>query len=266
MAEVSFDDRLRALYREPPEGFIAARDALVKELKSAGRADEAARAKALRKPTVSAWAVDQVSHRDPAAVQELLDAGAEVRAAQQATMSSPANADRLREAGAARRRVVMTLVNRAADVLTESGRSPVAHVEEIRATLESASVDAELGERVRAGSIDRPVHAPATFGDVFGLHAVAGEVDDPATERAEGRPKADEASGRERARLRRDAATAARTARRARETADRLASEVESMRARLEELTERHAAAESQALEAELLARRAAEAADATDA
>jgi hypothetical protein len=257
------DERLRTLYREPPESFIAARDALVKELKTAGRTDEATQAKALRKPTVPAWAIDQLADREPGAIQELLDAGAEVRAAQQATMSSPKNADRLREATVARRHVLATLVRAAAEALTESGRSPDTHVDEIRATLESASVDPQLGERVRTGTLDRPASHPAGFGDVFGLHSVADEAEVAQAGAAE-RPsaKGDEAFKREKARLQREAEAAARTAHRARETADRLAGQIEATQARLQELAEKHAIAESQALEAELKAKRSAEAAD----
>jgi hypothetical protein len=257
------DERLRTLYREPPESFISARDALVKELKTAGRADEATHVKALRKPTVPAWAIDQLADREPGAIQELLDAGAEVRAAQQATMSSAKNADRLREATVARRQLLGKLVRAAAEALTESGRSPDTHVDEIRATLESASVDPQLGERVRAGTLDRPASHAAGFGDVLGLHAVAGEAEVTAAGAAE-RPsaKGDESSTRGKARLQRDAEAAARTARRARETADRLAGQVDATKARLQELAEKHALAESEALEAELTAKRTAEAAD----
>jgi hypothetical protein len=261
MAESRIDDRIRALYREPPEGFIAARDALVEELKSGGRGDEAARVKALRKPTVPAWAIDQLVDRDSGAIQELLDTGAEVRAAQQATMSSSKNADRLREASAARRGAVAKLVRGGAEVLTESGRSPDPHLEEIRATLESASIDAELGERVRAGTLDRPVGAAAGFGDVFGLHAVEGEAESEQGGAAEPDTRGNEPSRAEVARLRRDAQAAARAARRAREAADRLAGQMEATQVRMQELAEKHALAETEALEAELQAKRAAEAA-----
>lgn len=264
MTEPRIDDRLRALYRDPPEGFIAARDALVKELKAEGRTDDAAQVKALRRPTVPAWAIDQLADRDPGAIQELFDAGAEVRAAQQATMSSSTNANRLREASEARRQVVAKLVRGAAEILTGSARSPDAHLDEIRATLESASVDPELGDQVRTGTLDRPAGHTAGFGDLVGLHSVADEAEVPRAGAVE-RPSArgDETSEGEKARLRRDAEAAARTARRARKTADRLAGQVEATQARLQELAEKHAVAEAQALEAELQAKRIAEAANA---
>jgi hypothetical protein len=264
MDELRIEDRVRALYREPPEGFIAARDALVKELKTAGRIEEAAHVKAQRKPTMPAWAIDQLADRDPRAIEGLLDAGTEVRAAQQATMTSSNNADRLREASAARRQVLAKLARAAAEVLAESGRSPDTHMDEIRATLDSASIAPELGERLRTGTLDRPAGYTAGFGDVFGLQAVPGGSEVPTAGTAEeSSAKGDETSKREMARLRRDAETAARAARRAREAADRLAGQVEATQRRLQELAEKHALAESQALEAELQAKRTAEAAEA---
>ena len=254
------DDRIRALYGEPPEGFIAARDALVRELKDAGHTEDAAMVKALRKPTVSAWAVNQLAEREASGVEELLDAGAEVRSAQQAAMSSGASADRLREATAARRQVVGRLADSAGRALRGSGRAPDAHLEEIRSTLEAASVDAELGERLRAGTIERATREAGGFGDVFGLQLVP--EDKGGTGAGTGKTPGSKVapSKVETGKLRRDAAAAERKARQARDRADRLADQVQTSKARLEELTEKHAVAETAALQAELGSKRAQEA------
>jgi hypothetical protein len=252
------EDLVRALYREPPEGFIAARDALVGELKGAGRTDDAASIKARRKPTVPAWALNQLVEHEATGIQELLDAGAEVRAAQQAAMSSGASADRLREATALRRQVVGRLAAAAGQVLRDAGRSPDAHLEEIRATLEAASVDADLGERLRGGTLERATQEAGGFGDVFGLQLVPEDVEASAAAGRASRSKGP--SKVEAGKLRRDAAAAERKARQTRERADRLADQVETSTARLEELTEKHAEAESAALQAELEAKRAQEA------
>jgi hypothetical protein len=250
------DERVRTLYREPPEAFVASRDALVRELKEAGQAEDAAAIKALRKPTVPAWAVNQLADRDPTGIGELLDAGAEVRAAQQAAMSSQANADRLRDATAARRNVLGRLARAAIEALRETGRSPSAHEEEIRGTLEAASVDPEASERLRAGTLERAIQGSGGFGDMFALRLV------PEGDRASLGVAAKEASvsTAESGRRRRDAAAADRKAKRARETADRLAGQIQEMEARLEELAAKHAAAESSALEAETKSKRAGDA------
>jgi hypothetical protein len=70
-----------ALFRVRPEGFVVARDELVAELRAQGRDDDAASVKALRKPTLALWALNQLADRDPEGVGELLDAGRELRAA-----------------------------------------------------------------------------------------------------------------------------------------------------------------------------------------
>jgi hypothetical protein len=249
------DSSVRALYREPPERFIAARDSLVRELKESGRAESAASVKARRKPSVAAWAVNQLADRAEAGIEELLDAGAGVRAAQQAAMTSGANAQRLREATATRRQVLSRLVEQAGEVLRDAGRAPESHADAIRATLEAASVDSEAAELLRSGTLERTIQEVGGFGDVFGLQAVP-DAEGPAEKqgRAASGPTSSKADAD---RLRRDAVAAERKARRARETADRLAEQVRATRERLEDLTAKQAAAESAALEAELEAKRA---------
>ena len=54
-------DAVRELFTLPPEEFVAARDRLAAELKEAGKADEAAEVKRLRRPSVVAWAVNVTS-------------------------------------------------------------------------------------------------------------------------------------------------------------------------------------------------------------
>lgn len=251
------DETVRALYRAAPEGFIAAREALVRELKEAGQTEDASAVKALRKPTVPAWAVNQLADRDPTGIGELLDAGAEVRAAQHAAMSSGTSADRLREAAAARRQVLGRLVSEASEVLRQAGRSPSTHLDEIRATLEAASVEARASEQLRAGTLERAIQETGGFGEAFGMQLVPerGQASPAAVAKEKG-----QSSKAESGRLRRDAAAAARKARQTRELADRLAGQIQGMEERLGELTAKHAAAESTALEAELESKRAGEA------
>jgi hypothetical protein len=61
---------LDELYRAPFDEFIARRDALVKELRKDGKRDEADAVKKLKKPALSAWALNQLP-RD--AIEELLE-------------------------------------------------------------------------------------------------------------------------------------------------------------------------------------------------
>ncbi|HEX6580351.1 MAG TPA: hypothetical protein VF195_05715, partial [Actinomycetota bacterium] len=63
------EGRIDELYGLPLERFTAERDALAKELASAGDRDGAARVKALRKPVVAAWAVNLLAREDPDGVK-----------------------------------------------------------------------------------------------------------------------------------------------------------------------------------------------------
>src|SRR4051812_39551314 len=70
------------LYGLPLEEFTPARDALAKELKAAGRKDEAAEVKSLRKPSLAAWALNRAAREHADAIERLRAAGADLRAAQ----------------------------------------------------------------------------------------------------------------------------------------------------------------------------------------
>ncbi|HEY8545575.1 MAG TPA: hypothetical protein VIL36_11030 [Acidimicrobiales bacterium] len=76
-------DHARArLYAEPLTGFVAARDALVRALRGAGRADDAKAVKALRKPSRVAWILDAGFRSDPDGTERLAAAVNDVIEAQ----------------------------------------------------------------------------------------------------------------------------------------------------------------------------------------
>lgn len=247
-------DEATPLFREPPEGFVAARDALVVDLRGEGRAEEAAAVKSLRRPTAVVWALNQLSTRDPSGVGELVSAGAELRAAQQATLSSAAaGADRLRSATAARRVAITRLTGVAIDLLEEAGRG--ARPEDVASALEAASVEEETGERLAAGTLERLPEPVSGFGDVFGLTAITGgaQGEDPPAQSSPGPADDDRGEAEaEVARLRRDRDAAVRRARKAREVAERLVSRVEGMRERLAAAEAVHTEADANARDAEL--------------
>src|SRR5512138_346259 len=76
---MEIDEVADALYRLPPEEFTAARDDAAKQARSAGDRDLAARIKALRKPSVSAHAVNSLAATQPDDLQALADLGARLR-------------------------------------------------------------------------------------------------------------------------------------------------------------------------------------------
>src|SRR5687768_3211382 len=64
-----------SLFQLPPAEFTAARNALAAKLKKAGKTDEADAVKALARPQVSAWAVNQLFWRHRKAFDQLMAAG-----------------------------------------------------------------------------------------------------------------------------------------------------------------------------------------------
>ena len=138
------------LYGLPLEEFTPARDALAKELKAAGRKDEAAEVKALRKPTLAAWALNRAARDHPEAVDRLRAAGADLRAAQNEALSG--DASRLRDAGRAVADEVDRVSGLAADALRGAGRpATAAQQEKLAATLRTAAVDDTAGDALARG-------------------------------------------------------------------------------------------------------------------
>lgn len=239
-----------ALYRGTPEDFIAGRDALAKGLRDAGSDAEARGVKALRKPTVVAWALNQLADRDPSGVEALLEAGGELRAAQRAAVSGR-GAERLRSATTARRKAVSDLTAVAAGALTGAGRDPGAHVDEITAALEAAAVDDEAGATLRQGTFERPPRPESGFGDLAGLTLVPSEHAPTTSKTAKKNAPAD----LKELRRRRDAER--RRADRERATADDLEAQIATAQGQLDKLRARHREAVERAKVADLDARRA---------
>lgn len=82
-AAIDVDERVAALYGGPLGAFVAERGALARTLRGAGRGDEAAAVKALRKPKALAWALNAGGRADPEAVADLVSAVEAVSGAQE---------------------------------------------------------------------------------------------------------------------------------------------------------------------------------------
>ncbi|MFE3453625.1 hypothetical protein ACFXJ8_32325 [Nonomuraea sp. NPDC059194] len=138
---MDLDEIADRLYSLPVAEFIAAREAEARAAKQAGQPDLARLVAALRKPTVAAWAVNQLSRAHPAALAELLDLGEELRAAWAAQ-----DAEALAELTARRSRLSRRLLRLA----------PSAGAE-VEQTLDAATVDADAAEEVRRGRLAKPL-------------------------------------------------------------------------------------------------------------
>jgi hypothetical protein len=145
---------LDELYGLPLGEFTAARNELAKRLKKAGQTREAESVGTLAKPSISAWAVNQLARHEGDRVRELAEAGEELLAAQKAALAGK-GADRFDGASRRQRDAVRALLPAAIGVLESAGHRPSNAVKErIASSLRAASVDPEgrrLLERGRLG-------------------------------------------------------------------------------------------------------------------
>jgi ABC-type branched-subunit amino acid transport system substrate-binding protein len=211
-------ERLDELYREPPDGFVARRDELVKELRAAGDREEAERVKKLRRPTVAAWLINRAALVSPSALAEFAEASRQLEDAQTRALEGREEAATAWRAAAAREREAIDAVVDAAERLARDAGQPASEraVELVAETLKAATGDAELRQRVLEGRVERERSA-ATLGTLA--------VEVPR------RPDPGSAKRRERAQAQRDAK------RLERELADATARE-ERLRARVEQAAE----------------------------
>jgi hypothetical protein len=156
------------LYRLPPDEFVAARDAAARELRSAGDRAAADRVRALRKPTVAAWALNQAVRAVPGPADELVAVAQDVREAQERALTG-GDATALREAARRKRDAIQALTAAASRVLTTAGRDARAQAVAISSTLEAAASDPTVAAVLRAGCIaGDPVPEDTAFGFGFG--------------------------------------------------------------------------------------------------
>jgi len=149
------DEAAELLYGLPLDEFTSARNAAAKELRDRGLRDEADAVKALLKPSVAAWAVNQLTRRRHADLDEFLDAAVGAREAQ---LGGKPGA---REAVKHQRDALEKLVRAAREEL--GGKPTEAVTAKIRQTLEAAAVDDQAAEDVRRGRLAKELE-PAGFG------------------------------------------------------------------------------------------------------
>ena len=148
-----------ALYKLPLGEFTAARNALAATLKKAGRPAEADAVKALPKPSVSAWAVNQLFWRRRPQFDRLLDAGERLRKAQAAQLTR--GTGDVREPLNARREAVALLASAAEGILRDGGYGAARDMlRRVSTTLEALSVYGSLPDAPRAGRLADDVPMP----------------------------------------------------------------------------------------------------------
>lgn len=157
------------LYALPLERFVPERGVLAKQLRVEGRREDAARIAALTKPSIVAWAVNQVVRAQPAAADALWEAGDAVLETQARVVAGEARGPDLREAIDIERRALQPLVDAARGLMTGSGRFlGEQNVLPVSETLHAAAIDPGARPQVAEGRLTRPLRltgleaAPAT--------------------------------------------------------------------------------------------------------
>jgi hypothetical protein len=152
MPSVELDD----LYGLPLDRFIPERAALVRELRSGGDREQAAVVAALRKPSVAAWAVNQLVRTQRREVDALYAAGDALRDVQAGVLEGSADARDLRSAAEQEREAVDALVAMARGLLTSAGQElTAATLERVTETLHAAALDDEARREVSDGRLVR---------------------------------------------------------------------------------------------------------------
>lgn len=175
------------LYGLAPGDFTAARDGRAKELRASDRA-LSDQVRALKKPTVAAWAVNQLVRHEADQVEQVLAVGAALRQAQESL-----DGDELRALTRQRRQLTAAVTTQARGVCADLGvRLTDSAADLVEATLTAAMIDATAAEAVRSGLLVTPLAATGVgaveVADALAAGDALGFTAAPVTEAEPGRP------------------------------------------------------------------------------
>ena len=231
------------LYDVVPERFIAARDELARRLRSEGDKAAATRVGKLRRPPLTTWALNQVARIDPRLIEEMLAAGAGLRAAMERALDGDASG--LRQAHGQDRAAMEAVVAAAVDRLVAGEYNVTDAIRQrMAATLRAATVDASVAADLTAGVLAGDRDAPG-----FGIDALS-VPPAPAPAKVSAKAPAGESPAPEARPAAAPAGSADDDAAARRREAERLAEEANR---RVEEAEERRKEAETLAAEADRL-------------
>jgi hypothetical protein len=229
------------LYRLPLSEFTAARNELAKRLKAEGHADEADEVKALRKPTVPVWLVNQLAHERELDVQRLRKAG-DALAKGQAAATAGRSSKAFTEARQEEQHALSRLADAASEIASREQLGAGA-ADRALATLRAASLTEAGRDLLKRGRLTEELEPP-------GFEALAGLVGDAPPKRAAS-PRTDKRQALKQARervkaLRAEEGEADAAVRAAEREAERAEKEAQAARDRADEAAQRRAEAEEE--------------------
>jgi hypothetical protein len=236
------------LYGLPPREFTHARDARAKEVRKDGDRHAANEIKALPKPTVAAWTLNQLARRRPGDLEHLLKAGEELRAAQEELLGG-GDREAFQKAATTERDLVAELSADVTALASEAGERGSGLQEKVAATLHAAALDEETAEELRAGRLVREREAIGGFGVAGATPAPSGMKTPPRSKPKKSRARSKPGPRRQESSTAKDAEKRQRLA--AARTDERHARrELEAAARALEHARERAEAADAHAAEA----------------
>jgi hypothetical protein len=144
------------LYGLPLERFTEERNALAKALRRAGQREQAAEVSKLRKPSLAAWAVNQLARTQRRDMKALFGSGDALQKAQADLLARRSDPASLRAAVEAERVAVDRLLDRARGLLSADGHelSPTG-LEQVAETLHAAALEEDARVQVTDGCLTR---------------------------------------------------------------------------------------------------------------
>jgi hypothetical protein len=165
------------LYGAPLEQFIPERDALARLLRKEGKREDAAEVAGQRKPSVAAWAVNQLVRTQSRSIAELFAAGDALQEAHRTAASGRGDGATLRTASQRERAAVDALMEAARGLLTSDGHELSATImDRVADTLRAAALDGDARAKVKDGRLQRELRHVG-----LGVIAPAGMPEEPAT-------------------------------------------------------------------------------------
>jgi hypothetical protein len=239
---MTLDEAIDELYGAELDAFVPLRSKLVRELRAQGDTEEAEQLAKLRKPTVFAWALNQLARHERRDVDLLLDAGHRLREAQAGVLRGADKAE-FERARQSEKDALRRLEQAAGKLLSEArGSASSALLQQISSTLRTAAVSEEGRELLARGRFVAPLESEG-FGALAGL-----APDVPVTPAPRKSPAADAKK-----KLREAKQRLRELERAAREADERVETLAKQSAAAEREAAEAHAAVERAAAEVEQL-------------
>jgi hypothetical protein len=227
------------LFAVSPDEFTQARNALVKELRAAGKHEDAKRASALRRPTAALWVTNQLARTAHDQVKALIESAQRMRRAH-----TRGTGDELRDAMREQRDASQAIARAAEEAANRIGaRANLDLLRRVQETAQAAA--ASMPEALRSGTLEQEL-SPTGFDALAGTRVAPARPSSRKSEPAATTKKATAADDRAARKKEREERRRLQTAlREAERTAQALAKAAES--AEQKATRAQHAAEEAQA-------------------